>query len=192
MSSAAITKPALRIPLRQLASCSRRTSSRAPFSTSSPASSSTSSSPLLKLKVISKATLPEEKMRKLVNLYHQTEEFITEKTLSQEIDKAFVERAFTVRATQAETPYPSLEAELAFQKSLPKFGHVMDVRPRQKTESNGAQTLDWSEHMHPREREVMATLYGVVGKGVPGYDVLKDGYEEVKAELEAEKEQEKR
>lgn len=135
-----------------------------------------------------KATLPEEKMRKLVHLYHQTERFITKENLSEAIDNAFVKVASTeFRATNAETPYLSLEAELAFQKAQPKFGHVVNVGPLQQTQSHGVRPKDWSEHMHPREREVMATLYGVVDKGLPDYDALKDGFEEVKAELEAEK-----
>ncbi|KAI0723339.1 hypothetical protein C8Q76DRAFT_722499 [Earliella scabrosa] len=182
-----VTSKALRTSLRRTASCSRYSSSQA--------SSATSSSRPPKLNVQPKSTLPADKMRTLVELYHQSQNFITIDNLSDQIDDAFIRRpSMASFSTQlnAETPYGGLAADLANRRAMPKFGRDSDVVPKRRshqTERGRANAQNWSDFMNPRDKLVRDTLYGVVDKGLPGYDALQDAYAEVKEELEEEKAQ---
>lgn len=138
-----------------------------------------------------KSKLPADKMRVLVELYQQSQDFITKETLSAAIDEAFIgrfSRSAVTAGMNMERPIGKLYADVERRMTSPKFGQNMDVMPSKQAGPAGrVQKEDWSQYMHPMERTVMATLYGVVDKGLPAYDVLQDAYEDVKAELEQEK-----
>ncbi|KAI0370242.1 hypothetical protein BV20DRAFT_305595 [Pilatotrama ljubarskyi] len=176
---------ALRGSLRRAASCPRYASSQA--SSSAPPSSSMSSSPS-KLEVQPKQKLAEEKLRVLVNLYHQTATFITKENLDKRIDEAFIEsRQHNLSALGVEAPFRALEIELAHRRSLPKFGMSRKATPL-STNRDLEEGEAWSDRRTARERAIITTLYGVVGRGKPAYDTLKDEEQRIKRQLKADRE----
>ncbi|RPD61891.1 hypothetical protein L226DRAFT_613251 [Lentinus tigrinus ALCF2SS1-7] len=186
MSSA--TTQALRTSFRRIASCRRYNSS---FSASASASSSSSSSPSSKLDVRPKSELPADKMRILVELYHQSEKFITKENLSEAIDQAFI-YAHVEKTSQLnpETPFAALETEVMYHRQSPKFAPPNEVRPISQSADADVKNRDWCFQRGPREAAIMSTLYGVAdGNGLPHYDALLDGYKAVKADIEQEEEQ---
>ncbi|KAI0829486.1 hypothetical protein BC628DRAFT_1417198 [Trametes gibbosa] len=175
----------LRHSLRRAASCSRYNSTQA---NSSAGASPIASSSQGKLNVQSKAKLPDEKLRVLVSLYHQAGTFITKENLSQAIDQAFTDpvRLLQTSALHPETPFHYLEAELGSRRALPKFGKANSALAR----SNAPHVHSgesWSDRRPIRERAVMTTLYGVLGRGRPGLDAVRDEEERVKRELAQDK-----
>ncbi len=170
MSSLSSTK-LLRLSLRRAARCTRNASTQA--SASSPLSTTASTSQS-KLNVQPSAKLPDEKMRVLVNLYHQSASFITKENLSQRIDEAFIHRQMK-RATALgdETPFRALEVALTQRRAMPRFGesNAATAKTRSKAVEAGEA---WSEDRPSRELAVMTTLYGVLSRGRPALDALKD------------------
>ncbi|KAH9853728.1 hypothetical protein C2E23DRAFT_867741 [Lenzites betulinus] len=132
--------------------------------------------------------LPDEKLRVLVNLYHQAGTFITKENLSQAIDQAFIDPSRLRSGSQLDTeaPFRHLENELSWRRSMPKFGRANTAVAR----SNAPQVKSgqmWSEVLEMRELAVMTTLYGVLARGRPGLDAIRDEEERVKRELAEEK-----
>ncbi|KAI0650055.1 hypothetical protein C8Q79DRAFT_997996 [Trametes meyenii] len=122
-------------------------------------------------------------MRVLVNLYHQSATFITKDNLSAQIDEAFIHRP-NRRLSQldAESPFRTLEIDLARRRALPKFGQGNEAiahSGRKEVRAGEA----WSDQRAPRERAVMTTLYGVLARGKPGFDAVKDEEERIKRQL---------
>lgn len=132
-------------------------------------------------------------MRILVDLYHQSQRFITKENLSQAIDHAFVYRHPDNSSTlQPESPFNALEIEIAYRRRAPKFAPPNNTRPISKKEDAEVRSRDWSLQRGPREAAVMSALYGVTdGQGQPQYDALVDSYQKVKEEIEKEKAQSK-
>ncbi|KAI9067604.1 hypothetical protein FKP32DRAFT_1588436 [Trametes sanguinea] len=150
------------------------------LSSSAPPSSEPSSSQQ-KLDVKPQSKLPDEKMRVLVQLYHQADSFITKENLSKRIDDAFIyhkHRGWT--ALSAESPFHALEAQVYVQRSLPKFGESNAATAQRKDEN-------WSDGRSSRERSVAYTLYGLVDHKRPGYDMVKEEKEHVKRKRAEEK-----
>ncbi|KAL1946966.1 hypothetical protein VTO73DRAFT_15070 [Trametes versicolor] len=170
MSGLSSTK-LLRLSLRRAARSTRNVSTESSASSSSSTTTSTSQS---KVDVQPNAKLPDEKMRVLVNLYHQSASFITKENLSKRIDEAFIHRQMK-RATALgdETPFRALEVALTQRRAMPRFGESNTATV--KTNSKAAQAGEaWSENRPLRELAVMTTLYGVLSRGRPGFDALKD------------------
>ncbi|KAI9001233.1 hypothetical protein BD414DRAFT_474052 [Trametes punicea] len=169
-----LAKQALRRSLQRTASCNRYSSSQAssssPSTSPSPAGPASSSQQKLDIKPQSK--LPDEKMRVLVNLYHQSENFITKENLSKRIDDAFFHPA-KVSILYPEMSLRDLNSDLARRRSLPKFGVSNEAIPHREGEM-------WSDNRPVMERAVMTTLYGVVDRNKPGFDALKDEEERIK------------
>ncbi|KAI0356599.1 hypothetical protein OH77DRAFT_1423537 [Trametes cingulata] len=179
-----LSTKALRGSLRRAASCSRYNSSQASSSTPPSATASSSTS---KLDVQPKQKLTEEKMRVLVNLYHQSATYITKENLDRRIDEAFIDaRRSGVSVLSTETPFHSLQAELAERRALPKFGmgNEASVRMTRKEVEAGQA---WSNHRPPRQRAIISTLYGVLDKAKPAYDALMDEQDRIKQQLKADK-----
>ncbi|CDO74028.1 hypothetical protein BN946_scf185043.g78 [Trametes cinnabarina] len=169
---------ALRRSLQPAASCSRYSSVRASSSSSVSTSNSEPTSSRQKLDIKPQSKLPDEKMRVLVRLYHQSESFITKENLSARIDEAFIRRSGNnISVLGPETPFFALERQLEQQRSLPKFGVGNEAV------AQGDQAM-WSDMRPVRERTVSSTLFGTDGYRRPGYDVLKEEKERVKRELE--------
>ncbi|TFK93908.1 hypothetical protein K466DRAFT_537194 [Polyporus arcularius HHB13444] len=183
MSSA--TTQALRTSLRRAASCRRYASS----SSASAPSSSSSSSSSSKLDIRPKAELPADKMRILVDLYHQSKTFITKENLSDAIDEAFIYAHAQRQTLHPETPFAALEMDVMHHRRSPKFAPPNNMRAISSSkDASHNKDWDWSHQRGPREAAVMSTLYGVTdGKGEPQYDALVDGYQAVKQEIEKEK-----
>nr|VWO97352.1 Acetylornithine/succinyldiaminopimelate aminotransferase (ACOAT) (DapATase) (Succinyldiaminopimelate transferase) (EC (EC [Ganoderma boninense] len=170
----------LRSSLRRVASCSRYSSSQA--SSSLPPSSSSSAQ---KLDIRPKAELTEDKMRALVDLYHQSARFITKANLDSSIDDAFIHRRSPLLGPRliSEASIGRLETDLYLRRNRPKFGQL--VRP---TERKSQMDEQWSEQRSPREAAVFTTLYGVFNRGRPAYDALMDQQRSPKVEEEVVKE----
>ncbi|KAM5535674.1 hypothetical protein V8D89_010661 [Ganoderma adspersum] len=191
-----VTTNSLRTSLRRAASCSRYSSTQA--SSSLPPSESSSTQ---KLDIRPKAELTEDKMRTLVDLYHQSESFITKANLSKRIDDAFIERRQAVLSQHplTESSMARLETDLYQRRNRPKFGQMVVQMTRKAQDEQVREGKQWSEHRSARELAVFSALYGVFGRAQPGYDALMDQQrgpeveEEVgeKDALEAETEQPK-
>lgn len=161
----------------------------ASYSSSSESSSTPFSDLKEKTDIKPKSSLPPQKLRTLVSLYHQAEHFITRENLSQRIDDAFVLRGngptgqgITMRMSP-ETPLSLIRLNVEAQKRMPKFDEPNQAIARQNNPYVKAGMM-WSDMRSPREMEVFQALYGVEGRGRPGYDVLKDEEERIRREWE--------
>ncbi|KAI0676902.1 hypothetical protein C8Q78DRAFT_1000133 [Trametes maxima] len=179
-----LTTNVLRRSLRRAPSCSRYASSQG-ASSPSQSSAAAASTSQTKLDVKPQAPLPDEKLRVLVNLYQQSGTFITKENLSSRIDEAFIDqpdRRFS--QLSAESPFRTLEMDLVRRRALPKFGQGNEAIAHSRRREVRAGEA-WSDQRSPRERAVMTTLYGVLGRGKPGFEALKDEEERIKRQLRA-------
>lgn len=140
----------------------------------------------------SRANLPPEKMRALISLYHQSENFITPENLSAAIDAAFIDR---VRARDnVEASLEELEAVVGAQRRKPKVGtgsdSGVDMRSLENKQAKdyGLEDRDdlWSQRRPRRHNAVMSALFGTVGGYKPDLDVLDDEYERIVERLQEE------
>ncbi|KAI1792880.1 hypothetical protein LXA43DRAFT_972225 [Ganoderma leucocontextum] len=143
-----------------------------------------------------KAELTEDKMRALVELYHQSASFITKANLSAKIDDAFIRRRKDRTNVQpVEWSMARLEEDLHNRRNRPKFGQMLQPTVHKANDQQVLEFQEWSERRSPRETAVFSALYGVHSRAKPGYDALIDeqrGTEEEdvpKDEQEAEVEQ---
>ena len=180
----AATANALRTLPRRATSCSRHRLARA--ASMSATSSAASSSTEKKLDVEPKDSLPADKMRVLVDLYHESASYITKENLSAAIDNAFIYRPNQRMAGSSapEQTFPQLQVELAKRRAMPRFAQPPPSRivPRMNAVSQG---YLWSESRSPRQEAAMCALYGVYYRGRPGYDVLMDEEQHKAAEAAA-------
>ena len=143
-------------------------------------------------------------MRALVDLYHQSESFITKANLSSRIDEAFIHRrqpVFLHQQMPTESSMARLETDLYQRRNRPKFGQMVAPTAHKGQDEQVREGKQWSEQRTGRELAVFSALYGVFGRARPGYDALMDQQrgpeveEEVgevdalEAEVEAEAEQ---
>ncbi|KAI0721841.1 hypothetical protein C8T65DRAFT_565640 [Cerioporus squamosus] len=128
-------------------------------------------------------------MRILVDLYHQSKQFITKENLSEAIDEAFIRSRSERQTLHPETPFAALVADVEYHRRAPKFAPPNNMRAISSSkDAEHNKDWDWSYQRGPREAAVMSTLYGVTnGQGEPQYDALMDGYKVVKQEIEKEK-----
>jgi hypothetical protein len=125
-------------------------------------------------------------MRALVQLYHQSETFITPETLNQAIDEAFAPvngDKLSAFGVEQGVRYSELKADVMQRRGLPRM-----VEWDETTEGPGMASIGkmWSEQTSERSTATMQALFGVEadasGKTVPGWDVLKESVEVVEAE----------
>ncbi|KAJ8487490.1 hypothetical protein ONZ51_g4170 [Trametes cubensis] len=171
MSSSSLATKALRRSLRRATPSHARHRSTDASSSSATAASSSQS----KLDVKPQSTLPDDKMRVLVNLYHQSGSFITKENLSDRIDQAFA-KAKHITVLGPESTLRSLQVQVEQRRANPKFGTSNQATPYREGEL-------WSDLRPIRERAVLTTLFGMVGRRLPGYDVLKEEEERIKRKL---------
>ncbi|PIL36801.1 hypothetical protein GSI_00491 [Ganoderma sinense ZZ0214-1] len=166
-----LTTNSLRSSLRRAASCSRYSSSQA--SSSLPLSSCSSTQ---KLDIQPKAELTEDKMRALVDLYHESASFITKANLDSRIDDAFINRRQPRDGFGRlfESSVTRLEGSLNYRRNRPKFGQMTPPREHKMKDQQVVEGNQWSEQRSPREAVVFTTLYGVFSRGKPAYDALMD------------------
>ncbi|KAH9894303.1 hypothetical protein C8Q73DRAFT_665821 [Cubamyces lactineus] len=176
MSSSSLATRALRRSLRRATpSYARHRSTDASSSSTAAASSSQS-----KLDVKPQSELPDDKMRVLVNLYHQSASFITKENLSERIDQAFA-KPKTLSVLGPESTLRHLQVQVEQRRANPKFGMSNQATPYHKGEL-------WSDRRPLRERAVLTTLFGMVARRQPGFDVLKEEEERIKQQLKEEEE----
>lgn len=129
--------------------------------------------------------LPPHKLRALVSLYHQSDDFITPENLLDRIDAAFITDAYQPHNTPDRSRHESYEDILKGQRSVPRMSpwNLESV-----TSSRAPYTADpssfgsWSGTVPGRERQIVDALYGVDSPRIdahplPGYDTLKEARE---------------
>jgi len=161
---------AVRQSLRRISSQRRHASSAVPKSPRLPR----------KAEPLQHSPLPPEKMRALVDLYHQTDSFITPENLSDSIDLAFVLDAKRINSLYGthEVPYHRLKADLVSRNRQPKLGDSESGLPQ----SNAGET--WSESRTMRTRMVMNALYGLEKGDMPGLELLEDEAERIQRQTQ--------
>jgi hypothetical protein len=118
-----------------------------------------------------KRSLPPQKVRSLISLYHQSGDFITPANLSEKIDQVFTTNHYSHANSGVTFNHKGdLIVGLHARKSAPRIGEPNDA----STQSDGRWT-----GMAARDREVQDALYGTHRK-LPGLDVLLDEEESIK------------
>ncbi|KIY49585.1 hypothetical protein FISHEDRAFT_25631, partial [Fistulina hepatica ATCC 64428] len=117
-------------------------------------------------------TLPPEKLRALVSLYHQSEQFITPENLSERIDFAFA-RDDTFHTRRFIKP-ADLSKMLKDRREAPRM-----VASHSNHSSSRLQREDFSDFQkRPREVRMKEALYGVdFGNQktfMPGLEMMQD------------------
>ncbi|GLB33576.1 hypothetical protein LshimejAT787_0104600 [Lyophyllum shimeji] len=128
-----------------------------------------------------KRTLPDEKLRALIALYHQADSFITPENLSQRIDEAFLSST-EPRPNTFQPTVKELQNALAVQRKAPKIAEWDQETLINRTPANGAADYrvydKWSSVKTARELKVVEALYGVnaakLGATHPGLEVLRE------------------
>jgi len=124
-------------------------------------------------------TLPPAKMRALIALYHQSENWITEDNLLERIDATFVPDvpdAFSLIAKGHRLPnIDDFEKKRAEMKMAPKMAQW-----EASTNNTVGSAENWSGSTSPREAKVIEALYGVNvlsssdDRLLPGLEVLQE------------------
>lgn len=131
--------------------------------TSSSSSSTTSSTS------IPKPSLPPQKLRALVSLYHKSDTFLTPETLDAAIEKEFAD--VIKHAAYTEYTYGRLREDLDRRRSEPEVG-------RSGLSANVG-TERWSDQSSMREKLVKTALYGLEDDNHAGLDVLLEERERI-------------
>lgn len=129
---------------------------------------------------MSHTALPPHKVRALISLYHQSQDFITEENLDAAIDKAFIDDR-TVRDSNLspEEAYTDLRSKLFRRLGTSKVGQSTYVEPIR----DGPEKQIWSETLAPREKAVISALFGVEGSAKPQLETLEDEGERIEKTL---------
>ncbi|KAF5387797.1 hypothetical protein D9615_000187 [Tricholomella constricta] len=126
-----------------------------------------------------KRTLPDEKLRALIALYHQTDTFITPENLSQRIDEAFLSSS-EAHVKKYIPTVKDLQSALAVQRKAPKISEwdQETLRDRNVDEIYNPSYMNWSGVKTGRELKVVEALYGVnateLGSTLPGLEALRE------------------
>ncbi|XP_006459894.1 hypothetical protein AGABI2DRAFT_177634 [Agaricus bisporus var. bisporus H97] len=124
--------------------------------------------------------LSPQKLRALVSLYHQSEDFITEETLLDRIDAAFVGGDTHQRGTINQLEQRWLEDVLKNQREAPRIApwyHELTSLDRKD---------QFSGQMTSREKQIVDALYGVESGSRVGYETLMEAVKAKKMEPEQE------
>ncbi|KAG6890947.1 hypothetical protein C0995_000904 [Termitomyces sp. Mi166 len=117
--------------------------------------------------------LPDEKLRALVSLYHQADNFITLDNLSERIDEAFINRSRLVPLTDFSSSVKYLKGRLAKQRKEARVTEWDNVPPKSGPETSFDDSK-WSTVKMERELKVKQALYGLSDQGnLPGIEILK-------------------
>ncbi|EKM59694.1 uncharacterized protein PHACADRAFT_250355 [Phanerochaete carnosa HHB-10118-sp] len=138
----------------------------------------------------SHTTLPPAKMRALISLYHQAENFITPENLSAQIDEVFVYRPQrSAMSAERETLLKDLRSELLERRTLPKMGEGKSVYSSVRQQQQQSERESWSRAKSTRETRVMHALYGTEDAGKPGLEILEEEEERIQAHIRRDREQ---
>ncbi|KAF9008703.1 hypothetical protein BDQ17DRAFT_1197550, partial [Cyathus striatus] len=124
-------------------------------------------------------SLPDVKLRALISLYHQSENFITPENLNQKIEEAFLPDAMNELETSSCVPKITIDElweQAESRRDAPKTA-IWDsslIDPGSSTSMDGHM---WSNWTPKREAKVIEALYGVDmsqgGVRQPGLEILK-------------------
>ena len=130
-----------------------------------------------------KDTLPDDKMRALVDLYHDSASYIKKEDLDNVIDEVFVLKRVHLLPYNPEDSFLHLRKELRKLVNQPKFAQMPAPAKHDANSAEVATGDTWSEMRSPRAASVLCTLYGVNQRSRPGYDALKDEVEGVRVQV---------
>ena len=143
-------------------------------------------SSLAKRQVTSKSH-NDVKMNALVNLYHQSDRFITPETLSDAIDAAFT-KPDALFDDKRRHSFAELVQRRAQQKHTPKFFLGRDQFHPSAFQSS-SMGPGWIESKEKRVERVYEALVGTTKDGKPSWTAVKENAERVKAQLAADRRQ---
>ncbi|KAJ7047036.1 hypothetical protein C8F04DRAFT_987430 [Mycena alexandri] len=134
--------------------------------------------------------LTSEKMRALVDMYHQSETFVTKENLDDRIDKAFTHQQHTLHNERTGLSYRDLDHRLKARKDAPSVkawdsgASDFNFQP-----STGIDMRLWSSsEVALRDSKVIEALYGVEilgqSKGLPGWDAVNENEKILEKEAE--------
>lgn len=145
------------------------------WSSSTASTSATPSIPRAPAPTNPEISLPPEKMRALVDLYHSTSTFITEETLDAHIDVAFlVAPKLQHGSFERDMSRQELVARLNQRQAQPKLGSTDKL-------VHGGEGSAWSIQMSAREGKLVEALFGAT-KGRPGLEAVEEEAERIKQE----------
>ncbi|KIP12845.1 hypothetical protein PHLGIDRAFT_113433 [Phlebiopsis gigantea 11061_1 CR5-6] len=133
----------------------------------------------------SASTLPPAKMRALISLYHNADRFITPATLSQSIDEAFIKKVDQYYSSN-EISRSELEYDLKDRRALPRIGEGKEQLANKQIATD--QRNIWSGQESVRENEVRSALFGMTGRGRPGWEVLEEEHERIQQHIRTDRE----
>ncbi|KAG6812642.1 hypothetical protein H0H92_001592 [Tricholoma furcatifolium] len=112
-------------------------------------------------------TLPDDKLRALISLYHQADTFITKENLSDRIDAAFLSSS----KWQHYVTVDDLQGQL---KQRRQSARIVDWQAGMVSE--GASGHSWSSALKGRELRVRQALFGLSGDqgNLPGLEAVKE------------------
>lgn len=168
----AMTLHTVRSAARRAAALPKQSTLRA-ASTKAPSLSGASSSRPPRL------SLPAEKLRQLVSLYHQSKEFVTRDNLDRKIDQAFIDTpAITSRSTDPQKTYPDLMHDIIRRRQQPAVRPLSPVTSTQSVRANVA-----------RSEAVFEALYGSSHGRSPGLELVLESWGSTSKRLEELKEE---
>jgi hypothetical protein len=151
---------------------------------------SSSSSSSSSTKAHDPIAVPPPKMRALIDLYHQTPQFITRANLSRKIDDAFLgpdsdTAAVSNPGLRAHSSLPFLKSQVHERRRMPRITEWNAVASVGGAAHRSANSY-WSGQKSARELAVEAALYGTYErvKGKPGLGVLEEEGPVVQRQLE--------
>ena len=124
--------------------------------------------------------LPPQKLRALVDLYHQSKSFITPENLDEAIDHAFLDvPGITAFSRERTKDWPTIRLEAKERQRLSKFGLPETLNS----------SLDMGyEDREARVEQVFDAMYGTWETNKPGLGLLQDTWEDVEQRLKEEEE----
>ncbi len=137
-----------------------------------------------KVNLKTESILPPHKLRALVSLYHQSDDFITPENLLDRIDAAFLVDSNDKFRSSNSIRHESYDDLLKFQRAIPRMApwDLESIGSASYVDEEGRKSVSWSAGAIGRERQILEALYGVdstqsAGRPLPGYDTLKEARE---------------
>ncbi|KAF9449890.1 hypothetical protein P691DRAFT_811451 [Macrolepiota fuliginosa MF-IS2] len=128
--------------------------------------------------------LPPHKLRALVSLYHQSDDFITHENLLERIDAAFLHGVSEQYRSVNRIRHEFYDNLLVAQRSVPRVSpwNLETVSTPTLRDGDNYTSASWSGTIVGRERQIIDALYGVEsprpdGRPLPGYDTLMEARE---------------
>jgi hypothetical protein len=160
---------------------------RASYSQSAPSKNATASPSIQAVPKNKKRqhTLPREKLRALISLYHQSDTFITQDNLVEEINKALLPKLRAERLGKDRVDMPSYDSFKRIsdeRKNAPKVTDVWAAKHKGSERYGMGNAAQWSAGgRSTREVKVIEALYGV---NMSSPNSVRPGLEAVEAALE--------